>query len=121
MVHHAPRFWGVAVCLLAAVLCSNPGAGNAAVIYVKADAGGGNDGSSWLDAYTDLQVALAVAAAGDSIWVAAGTYKPTAGTSRTATFLMKNGVALIGGFAGVETSVSVRSEPRARTTTLSTC
>lgn len=109
MVNHATRLRGIAFCLALAVVLSNPDASIAAVIYVKADAAGANDGSSWLDAYTDLQVALAAAAAGDSVWVARGTYKPTAGLDRAATFLMKNGVALVGGFAGVETSVSQRA------------
>ena len=108
MMNHAPRFWGVAVCLFAALVFTSPGPTDAAVIYVKADAGGANNGSSWLDAYNDLQAALAAAEAGDSVWVAVGTYKPAAGTDRTATFLMENGVALVGGFTGVETSVSER-------------
>jgi predicted outer membrane repeat protein len=72
--------------------------------YVKWDANGANNGTSWLDAYTDLQAALTVASSGDQIWVAAGTYKPTAGTDRTASFQLKNGVAIYGGFAGTETS-----------------
>ena len=47
-------------------------------IYVNANATGANDGSSWSDAYTDLQPALDVAAENAEIRVAAGTYKPTA-------------------------------------------
>ncbi len=79
-----------------------------AVIYVKANANGANDGTSWTDAFTDLQNALSVAAAGDTVWVAGGTYKPTTGTDRAASFVLNNGVALFGGFAGVETSLSQR-------------
>ena len=68
------------------------------IIYVDADAMGGDDGSSWDDAYTDLQPALAAASSRDEIWVAAGTYKPTSGTDRYASFQMVNGVEIYGGF-----------------------
>ena len=71
-------------------------------IYVDADATGATDGSSWEDAYTTLQPALDEALAGDEIWVAAGTYTPTylsdPSKPRSATFQLKNGVALYGGF-----------------------
>jgi predicted outer membrane repeat protein len=80
----------------------------AAQIYVKADATGANDGTSWTDAYTDLQDARAAAISGDEIWVAAGTYYPTSGVDRFATFQLKNGVAIYGGFAGTETSIIER-------------
>jgi predicted outer membrane repeat protein len=85
--------------------------------YVKSDAGGSNVGTSWTDAYTDLQSALGASPCTE-IWVAAGTYKPTAGTSRDATFQLKNGVALYGGFAGTETARTQR-DPAVNATTLS--
>ena len=44
------------------------------IIYVDADATGLNDGSSWADAFNDLQDAIASSTSGDSIWVADGTY-----------------------------------------------
>ncbi len=73
------------------------------VWYVHADAAGANDGSSWGNAFTDLQDALSAAAAGDEIWVAAGVYKPTpVSTRRTAFFPLQHGVAVYGGFAGTE-------------------
>ena len=75
----------------------------AGVIYVKAIASGANNGSSWDDAFTDLQAALAAAEWGDEIWVAAVTYKPTIDTDRTKSFVMTAGVAIYGGFAGGET------------------
>ena len=80
-------------------------------IYVDDDATGANDGSSWADAYKCLQDALADAQSGDEIWVAQGIYKPDEDTAnpggtgdQTATFQLKNGVAIYGGFAGGETS-----------------
>jgi hypothetical protein len=82
------------------------------VIYVNEDAGGGNDGSSWDNALTDLQDALALAQSGDMIFVAAGTYWPSveAGGSgpRYQSFQLINGVAVYGGFAGTETALDQR-------------
>src|SRR5690606_12302184 len=43
-------------------------------VYVDANATGANDGSSWEDAFVDLQDALNGPAA--EIWVAKGTYRP---------------------------------------------
>lgn len=77
-------------------------------IYVNSSATGANDGSSWTDAYTDLQSAFTAASSGDEIWVAAGTYKPTTDTDRTVSFVLKNGIALYGGFAGTETLLAER-------------
>ena len=73
------------------------------IIYVDADATvGANNGTSWPDAFLDLQLALDVAGPDDRIWVAEGTYKPTAqhgGTGdRYRSFQMVNGVAIYGGF-----------------------
>ena len=81
-------------------------AARAATLYVKADATGANSGTSWTNAYKDLQKALTAAAWGDEIWVAAGTYKPTTGTDRTISFAMTAGVGIYGGFAGTETARS---------------
>ena len=70
-------------------------------LYVDiASPGPTHDGSSWDNAYADLQLALAAATSGDRILVADGTYKPTAGTDRTISFALKSGVSLLGGYAG---------------------
>jgi predicted outer membrane repeat protein len=96
------------------------------VIYVDDDAAGvdyggsANNGSSWDHAFIYLQQALLAAQAGDEIRVAHGLYRPDQGLppslvpSRSghttsvvsmegwtgATFSLKNGVTLLGGFAG---------------------
>jgi probable HAF family extracellular repeat protein len=76
------------------------------IIYVDGDATGANDGSSWDDAFNYLQDALATAWSGDEIRVAQGVYKPDQGAGQTrgdptASFQLKNGVALKGGYAGL--------------------
>jgi hypothetical protein len=86
----------------------------ARTLYVDADATGTGNGSSWADAYWCLQDALASARSGDEVRVAEGTHRPDetsrvgdrliryiqASRSRTATFQLKNGVILKGGYAG---------------------
>jgi len=69
------------------------------VLYA-APAGAG-ECTSWSDACT-LQSALAAATAGKEIWVAAGTHLPTTPGGRLATFQLKSGVGVYGGFAGTE-------------------
>lgn len=97
----------VLVLLIVLGLCSLAQAGQ--VIYVDTDATGTDDGSSWENAFSTsfgLQVALGDAEDGDEIRVAMGTYKPdiTNGIippSLSASFELKNGVAIKGGYAGV--------------------
>ena len=82
-------------------------------LYVKANASGANTGLNWTDAFPDLQSALTYSNADNlsEIWVAQGTYKPTSTTgsdSRGISFSMLPNVAIYGGFAGNETSLSER-------------
>lgn len=92
-------------CLLAAAI------GNAAVagtIYVDTRAAGANNGSSWTNAYKNLQDALTQAGSTGEpaeIRVAQGTYKPDLGKAQIphdqqAAFQLNGGVTLMGGFAG---------------------
>ena len=70
----------------------------AQIFYVTPNGAGNKDGSSWVNAYSDVQTAIDAAenANGGEVWIAAGTYKH--GSSLT----MKNNVAIYGGFAGTE-------------------
>ena len=63
---------------------------------------GANNGTSWTDAFVDVQSALANWFPGDEIWVADGRYTPHA-SDRTATYALPDGVQMYGGFAGGET------------------
>ncbi|SHK44128.1 polymorphic outer membrane protein repeat-containing protein/parallel beta-helix repeat (two copies) [Rubritalea squalenifaciens DSM 18772] len=76
---------------------------SAKTIYVDKYASGSISGTSWSNAYRDLQTALYYANSGDQIQVAAGSYYPDEGTNqsnsnRFATFAMKNNVAIYGGY-----------------------
>ncbi|MFN8498751.1 MAG: choice-of-anchor Q domain-containing protein [Anaerolineae bacterium] len=88
---------------------------SATIIYVVP--GGTGGGASWADG-KDLAAALSGAASGSELWVKAGTYKPTTTGDRDATFALKSGVALYGGFAGTETTRDGR-DGRVNVTTLS--
>ena len=81
--------------------------------YVSAGATG--DGTSWENASGDLQRMideLAAAGTPGEVWVAAGTYVPQSqvisGTAYSASFLMRDGISVYGGFAGTETSKLAR-------------
>ncbi|WP_187289866.1 gliding motility-associated C-terminal domain-containing protein [Flagellimonas ruestringensis] len=93
----------------ATVTVEDPYDRSSGIIYVDENATGSNNGTSWNDAYTDLQDALALSAncGLTEIWVAQGTYKP--GTSEYDSFVIPEGVTLLGGFTGNETSPAERN------------
>lgn len=94
------------------------------VLFVDAAATGQNTGTSWSDAFVDLQAALDIARLNPlgltaEIWVAEGAYAPDSGTGdRFASFHLAPSVALYGGFAGYETTREERV-PEVNVTTLS--
>ncbi len=84
------------------------------ILFVNELAVGANNGSTWGNAFTDLQDALALVAGGTcnspaitEVWVAQGSYVPSVPASRLATFDLPN-VAVYGGFIGSETERSQR-------------
>lgn len=74
----------------------------AQIIFVDADATGTNNGTSWANAFPDLQDALAMASAGDEVWVAEGFYVPTSTADRSISFVLLDGISVYGGFNGTE-------------------
>ncbi|WP_288429370.1 putative Ig domain-containing protein [uncultured Spirosoma sp.] len=99
----------------AAVGAANGNSGNGLVIisypsppqpirYVNATASGLGDGSSWANASSNLQ-AMIDASGVEQVWVAGGHYTRSSGGN---SFVMKNGVAIYGGFRGTETALSQR-------------
>ena len=99
----------VTLALLGALLALAPAQAAGTIRY--AAPGGATSGTcdgNWANACT-LAYALAVATSGDQVWVKAGVHTPTTNSSdRGASFVLKSGVAIYGGFAGTETALSQR-------------
>jgi parallel beta-helix repeat protein len=73
----------------------------AATVYVSTAGNDGNNGLTWATAKKTVQAGLNAAVSGDQVWVAAGTYVEN--------ITLKAGVALYGGFAGSEVSLTQRN------------
>lgn len=97
----------------------------ASVYYVKQGSVNGN-GSSWANAFNNLDSALAAANSNgqaNQIWVAKGTYKPSivyapngitggaygVNTPNLKTFDLPSNVSIYGGFKGDETNLNARN------------
>ncbi len=83
-------------------------------LYVNDNAPGANNGTSWRNAFRELSDAMFAAEASrgrvEQIWVAEGSYTPTSDASdRSATFHLRSGLKVYGGFAGTERSLSERA------------
>lgn len=84
--------------------------------YVKEQATGRGDGSDWDNASGDLQRMIDELADNNpqhlpgEVWVAAGTYEPQSqliqGTGYSASFRMRDGISVYGGFLGVDSETS---------------
>ncbi|MGB1033016.1 MAG: hypothetical protein ACPGWM_10380, partial [Flavobacteriales bacterium] len=72
------------------------------VVYVDHEATGNNDGSSWENAFTDLQDGIALVGTNESIWIAEGTYHPSSTNDPSERFLIPDASNVHGGFAGNE-------------------
>lgn len=73
------------------------GSASAATVYVNINSTHPYpDGTSWETALTSVQAGINAAVAGDEVWVAKGTYYEN--------IILKDGVALYGGFVGLETT-----------------
>ncbi|MFK7810731.1 MAG: hypothetical protein AB8F74_23185, partial [Saprospiraceae bacterium] len=85
--------------------------------YVKEVSNGLADGSSWINASSDLQAMIDASIEGDTVWVAGGTYLPDAyptsstggANSRDFAFTLKDKIVIIGGFFGNEVSLAQRT------------
>lgn len=93
----------VAAALSVLAEAANAGSEQGRTWYVDQNGPASGDGRSWKTALRSLQEGLSAAAKGDQIWVAAGTYYPDAGDV-SKSFVLKEDVALYGGFSGRETS-----------------
>lgn len=104
--------------LLIAAVAATAEAGS--TIYVDQAATGAATGTSWTDAFVDLQhgITAALAQPGSSIWVAQGSYRPGPAGAKDATFTLPPATALFGGFSGGETALWQR-DPLAHPTVLS--
>jgi len=83
------------------------------IIFVDDSARGDNDGSSWKNAFRNLQDGIAAANAFPhpkpiEIWIAEGTYLPTDTSDWTISFKPEGTVKVLGGFDATEDSRSQR-------------
>lgn len=76
--------------------------------YVKGNATGLNNGTSWDNAFIQLQPALNTTQPGDQVWVAGGIYHPQQPADGVSTipqdraFVLPAGVKIYGRFQGTE-------------------
>ena len=87
-------------------------------IYVDQSATGANDGSSWEDAFTDLQDALSSESDETQVWIAEGTYYPGEPGDSLASFHLTREFQLYGSFRGTEQALEDRPSRAAGNSTI---
>jgi len=106
-------------------LVCNTAVAGARVIYVDAGATGPlHNGTTWCQGVSNLQDGLLLSVPGDVLLVAGGTYTPDRGIGtipkdRSASFLLRRGVTIVGGFAGCGAADPDARDPASYETILS--
>jgi hypothetical protein len=85
--------------------------------FVKPTSSGLGNGTSWANASANLQLIINGSNAGDTIWVAGGSYFPNlaptgcvvCSSPRENTFFLKSGVKIFGSFSGTELRLEQRN------------
>ncbi len=98
-----------------------------AILYVNANLAPGGNGSSWANAFNNLQDALDAAETCDidEIWVAEGVYYPSKNkegaevTNRGATFFIDRNIRIYGGFPAMGNPFMLDRDPQINKTVLS--
>lgn len=112
-----PRSFGVYVSSATNIVCKTD-----SIIFVDIAATGINNGTSWANAYKDLNAAVNqanVCSDIKEIWVKAGTYEPTITGDREISFKISNGVTLRGGFPAAGNPTISDYDPNANIVKLS--
>ncbi len=85
----------------------------ATTYFVDQDAAGTGSGTSWANAFTNLQTAINTVIEGDLLFVKAGNYYPSqqmiSGDNRSRAFLLNKNIKIYGGFNGTETTLAQRN------------
>ncbi len=100
-------------CYQAGCICGSaftgPGCQRCRLYVSAANGDDGFDGSSWTKAFYSIHTALAAAAPNEcEVWVAEGTYRPSATDDPSEMYNLPHGVHFYGGFAGTERLLSER-------------
>jgi len=104
MHRHRPLYYIISL-FLCIFLSSETAASK--TIFVSIEADGTGDGTSWEQAFPTISAGITDATSGDEIWVQQGTYNEA--------IVLKDGIALYGGFHGDEDILEQREMDPAKT------